>query len=298
MKKNNNEATGKPRFKYFYDFINDAIAALDNVDVISIPDIGVHALFKELRKRKLKLIYGSLRLDRDSLGKVFLKEYRPRRFLPFTGYFYNVKPVFPFWESIGSALIRLSEKKKRQNDLKNKQNIIQKIWQLTTGNGKDYCFILQGNMEKEYVKVLLEQGRITYNTQESHMKEEPIFSALSILSQLTREQIVETDFKNKQDIEKELYDTLKIYDKSIQEIGCIVGKKDEGEFYCALNENKTHLDFTTLGNKLLPFELAKEIVLASRSLINGHRLLILDNMTFDNLLNFLGNFDKYYLKLS
>ena len=64
-------------------------------------------------------------------------------------------------------------------------------------------------MEKEYVKVLLEQGRITYNTQESHIKEEPIFSALSILLKLPQEQIVETELNNKQNIENELDDKLK-----------------------------------------------------------------------------------------
>ena len=152
----------KPRYQYFYEFINDAVEALNNIQVISIPNTGVKSLFKELKKRKVNLTYGSLRLDRDDNGKVFLKEYRPRRLFPLTGYFYNVKPVYPFWESIGSALIRISKKKNRQKD-SNKKNraLFDKILGSVLHSDKEYCLILQGNMEREYVKILLEQGGIT-----------------------------------------------------------------------------------------------------------------------------------------
>jgi hypothetical protein len=300
MKKDKNQAEHKPRYQYFYEIIHDAIEALNNINVISIPTTGVKSLFNELKKRKIKLTYGSLRLDRDEAGNVFLKEFRPRRILPVTGYFYNVKPVYPFWESIGSALIRLSEKKNREKSIKerNKQNILSRILKILKGKGKEYCLILQGNMEQEYVKILLEQGRITYNTQESHLQEEPIFSALAVLTRLPQEQILETKLSNKHDINNELVDELKKFGKSIQEIACIVGKKDDEEYYCALNENENHFKVSTYNHKLFPFEFAKRIIISGRSLMNGHRLLILDSISFDTLLKFLENFDQYYLKLS
>ena len=53
MKTHKNEGNQKPRFEYFYEFINDAIGALDNISVISIPDTGIMALFRELKKRKI-----------------------------------------------------------------------------------------------------------------------------------------------------------------------------------------------------------------------------------------------------
>ena len=93
-------------------------------------------------------------------------------------------------------------------------------------------------------------------------------------------------------------DKLKKFGKTIQEIAFIVGKKDEDEFYCALNENTNHFAINTFNYKLFPFELSKEIILANRDLIHNHRLLVLDSLTFDSIWQFLNNFDKFYVKLS
>ena len=83
----------KPRYEFFYELIKEAYSALDEISVVTIPKRGIEPLWEELDERKIKLAYGSLRIDRDANGTVFLQEYRPSPKMLQKGYFYSINKL-------------------------------------------------------------------------------------------------------------------------------------------------------------------------------------------------------------
>jgi hypothetical protein len=183
----NNENQGKktkPIYKLFYELVDEASKALDKIDVITVNKCGVKEMYKALKKQKINLAYGSLRIDRDTKGQVFLKEFRPSSKIFQNGYFFPLNAERPLWENLGTALVRLYHKKLRYQDEQNNTKRFRKE--------PRFCIILQGNLQREYINILLRQGRFSYDTNLNHLTEEPIFGALTVLSQISKEQIVET----------------------------------------------------------------------------------------------------------
>jgi hypothetical protein len=270
--------------EYFYQVVHQAVEALQTISLVVINESGIDHLYKTLKQKQITPAFGSLRLDRDKAGTIFLQEYRPAKSLFKKGHFHSIKMESPFWETVGTALIRLAEKKKRQVE----------------GNTKkeDYCLILQGNMQKEYFKILLEQGRFSYDTKENHLQEEPVFAALSVLAQLRRDQIIETHINNINDLQNQLTAALEKRGHSLGEIACIVGINKQGEFYTAPREHRHDFNINVCQYKVIPIEIGKAISMVKRALIQSKNLLILDQLTFDALYDCFNNRSRYYFKAS
>jgi hypothetical protein len=270
--------------EYFYQLIKEADEALTSLSLLVVNESGIEHLYKTLKEKKISPAYGSLRLDRDKNGTIFLQEYRPAKSLFKKGHFQSIQTEQPFWEAIGSALIRLVQKKKREsNQLKNNQ---------------EFYLILQGNMQKEYFKILLEQGRFSYDTKQNHLQEEPVFAALSVLAQLQKDQIIETRINDTKNLRNKLSDEVEKTGHSIQEIACIVGKNEAGEFYTAPREHKSDFNVNVCQYKIIPIEIGRAISMVKRALLQNKNLLILDQLTLDTLCECFYNRNNYYFKAS
>jgi hypothetical protein len=270
--------------EYFYEIIKEADEALKSLSLLVINESGIEYLHKVLKEKKITPAFGSLRLDRDKNGTIFLQEYRPAKSLFKKGHFHSIRTEQPFWEAIGSALIRLVEKKKRELN--------------TMKENEDYFLILQGNMQKEYFKILLEQGRFSYDTKQNHLQEEPIFAALSVLAQLHKDQIIETHINNMKDLRNQLSVEVEKSGHSINEIACVVGKNEEGEFYTAPRQHKSDFNINICQYKIIPIEIGKAISMVKRALLQSKNLLILDQLTLDTLNECFNNRNNYYFKAS
>jgi hypothetical protein len=272
------------QYEYFYKVIHEAIEALKEITLLVINNSGIDQLQKTIKEKQITPAFGSLRLDRDNQGTIFLQEYRPTKSLFKKGYYHSIKMEGPFWDTVGTALIRLAEKKKRHTT--------------ENGNKEQYCMILQGNMQKEYFKILLEQGRFSFDTKENHLQEEPVFAALSVLAQLRRDQIIETHINNINDLPKQLTAEMEKSGHSLQEIACVVGINEDGEFYTAPREHRHDFNVSICQYKVIPIEIGKAISLVKRALLQSKNLLILDQMTFDTLYDCFANRSRYYFKAS
>jgi hypothetical protein len=270
--------------EYFYRVVHEAGEALKTLTLVVINESGIDQLHKSLKTKQITPAFGSLRMDRDKHGTIFLQEYRPAKSLFKKGYFHSIKMEAPFWDTVGTALIRLAEKKKRQAK--------------TDATKSEYCLILQGNMQKEYFKILLEQGRFSFDTKENHLQEEPVFAALSVLAQLHRDQIIETHIDTMNDLQKQLTAEVEKSGHSIKEIACIVGINQHGEFYTAPREHRNDFNINICQYKVIPIEIGKAISMVKRALLQSKNLLILDQLTFDALCECFINRNRYYIKAS
>jgi len=287
---NQQKVESKPMYKLFFELVEEAISALYKINTVTINKSGIQEMFKELKKQKIKLAYGSLRIDRDIDGHLFIKEYRPTSKLFRKGYFYSIHSDQPLWENLGTSLIRLYHKKERFDALQKQKQ--------TSKKDTKFCVILQGNLQRDYIKILLKQGRFSYNTNQNHLTEEPIFSALNVLSQISQEQIVETQLNDQLNFEENLNAELYKMGITVQQIACVVGKNAQGKVYTAPREHERSFSFSECKYKIVPIEIAKAIVLVGRSLVNNKGLLVLDHISYSGLWNCLNNREKYYTETS
>ncbi|MGD9898755.1 MAG: hypothetical protein AB7T22_06465 [Calditrichaceae bacterium] len=288
------QSTNQPH-EHFYEHVGEVVKALDNLKIIPVHEHGIKAVFKELDRQNIQPAFGSLRIDRDKEGRVFIKEYRPSPSLFRTGYFHSIDSQLPFWEKVGSAIIRLSENKIRLLKEPDQQPKGKKSW---FKKGSEFCIILQGNMDKNYLKILIEQGRISYDTNKDNLREENIFSALEILSKTAMNQIIEIRILNKQFYLKEIGGTLLLRDKSTRDIACIIGRKTDGALYTAPGEYNSEISENDLNLKVGPVEVSREINLCGDALVREKKMLILDEITLEDLKEFLKNAEAYYTELS
>ena len=179
--------TGMPVHEYFYKLVDESLYALDNIPVYKYPKSGIRALKRVLRRNRVKPAFGSLRLDRDMNGVIFLQKFIPNRSAWRRGYYQSIEADCPFWEILGTEIIRLHGRNERLQQLEAEDR------RVALKKHGQFCVFLQGNMDKKYLQILLEQGRYSYDTLQSHLKEEPIFSALSVLSRLSNRNVIETN---------------------------------------------------------------------------------------------------------
>ena len=261
--------------EYFYKVVHEAVDALRELTLVVINESGINHLHSTIKEKQIMPAFGSLRLDRDKQGIIFLQEYRPTKSLFKKGYFHSIKM---------EALIRLAEKKKRLAGEKNDKS--------------EYCLILQGNMQKEYFKILLEQGRFSFSTKDNHLQEEPVFAALAVLAQMRRDQIIETHIKNVNELQNQLSAEVEKSGHSLKEIACVVGIDKEGNFYTAPREHRHEFNINVCQYKVIPIEIGKAISMVKRALLQSKNLLILDQLTFDSLYECFTNRSRYYYRAS
>jgi hypothetical protein len=272
----------KPRYKIFYELLDETHHALKTLKIVTISQPGIKKLYGHLKESKIKIAHGSLRLDKDREGTVFLQEFRPSPSIFQRGEFYSIGSDKPFWEVVGTAIIRLSRRKSRliKDKLVNKHH--------------QYCIILQGGLNIQYIESLLDKGSVSYDTQQSHLCEEPVYAALSILHQVDSKQIIEIKIKDKEHPEAELTQSLFRMGKSIKNIACLIGKNRRGHFYTAPHDENTEFPKNICTHKVVPIEISKEINRVYKQLLSGQGLLILDGITFDELSTCLENRDQFY----
>ena len=277
----------KPRHEFFYDLIRDTHKALPNLKIICVQTNGLDALFKILKKNHIRLAHGSLRFDRDSHGIVFMQEFRPGKGMFQRGYFHSIDTDRPLWEIVGSAIIRLAGRRDRA--------VRQDSADL---NAEDYCIILQGNLEMKYILSLVSQGRVSYDTTQKHLKEEPVYYALAILSKLKPEQIIQLKIKDLEHAESQLNAVLLKEGRTIRDVACLLGKTEQGEYYATPDRQENALPVNMFNHKVVPIEIAREIKRSSRKLLKENKILVLDNLTFTELSSCLVEREKFYYEIS
>ena len=276
----------KPRYKIFYELIDETHQALKTLKIITISQPGIKEVYGHLKKSKIKIAHGSLRLDKDQEGTVFLQEFRPSPSIFQRGEFYSIGSDKPFWEVVGTAIIRLSRRKSRL------------MKDSSVNKRQSYCIILQGGLNIQYIERLLEKGSVSYNTQQSHLCEEPVYAALSVLHQVDSKQIIEIKIKDKEHPEEELTQNLFRMGKSIKNIACLIGKNKRGHFYTAPHDEETEFPKNVCTHKVVPIEISKEINRVYKELLGGKGLLILDGITLDELSACLENKDQFYYNVA
>jgi hypothetical protein len=287
IEQHGNQLNFRPDARYFYDLKDEAISALRNIVIVTVPKQGVKALFSELRSRKIKPAYGSLRLDRDVKGELFIQEYRPSKNILRRGYFISLDRAVPLWNSIGTLIIRLYKKLQRQAEQQSVQDTIQ---------DSTICLILQGSLDRKYIELLLDQGRFSFNTQANHIIEEPVFESLEILSRISADQVLEVELPRYQKFDSELNDAVLNAGKELTDVACVVGKDRKGDFYVAAADQRGHFIVHSCKYKLVPIEIARAIKRAGKKLSENKRMLLLDNVNMDVLLSCLKDRQKYYFE--
>jgi hypothetical protein len=240
-----------------------------------------------LRSRKIKPAFGSLRLDRDSNGELFIQEFRPSKNFLRRGYFVSLDRDVPLWNSIGTLLIRLYKKLQRQVELAAQDN---------SEKNEQYCLILQGALDRKYIELLLEQGRFSFNTRANHIIEEPVFESLNILSQISDKQILKLQLPKYQNIASELNDAILNVHRELDEVACVIGRDRNGDFYVAASDKTGHFIVHSCKYKLIPIEIARAIQRAGQRLTERHKILVLDNLDLDTIVNCLQEREKYYFE--
>jgi hypothetical protein len=276
----------KPRHEFFYDLIRDTYRALKNLKIVYVQTNGIDALLKILKSNNIKLAHGSLRFDRDAKGVVFMQEFRPGKGLIQRGYFHSIDTDQPLWEIVGSAIIRLATRRERG------------IKQASSGLiDEDYCIVLQGSLEMQYILSLIKQGRVSYDTHQGHLIEEPIYYALAILSKLKPEQVIQLQVSDLKKAEAGINSGLFQLGKTIKDIACLLGKTELGEYYTTLSAKDSALPVNTFNHKVVPIEIARELKNSAQALLKGDKLLVLNNMTFTDLSNCLIEREKFYFEV-
>ena len=163
---------------------------------------------------------------------------------------------------------------------------------------EDYCIVLLGNLEMKYILSLVSQGRVSYDTHQEHLREEPIYFALAILSKLKPEQVIQMKIKDTMNAESELIAWLFQLGKTKKDIACLLGKTEQGEYYTTPNTQDNSLPVNMFNHKVVPIEIAREINKAYRELLKEKKLLVLDNMTFAELSTCLVEREKFYYEIS
>ncbi len=279
--------TQKPRHEFFYDLIRDTHKALTNLKIIRVQTHGLDALFRILKQNHIKLVHGSLRFDRDARGMVFMQEFRPGKGLLQRGYFHSIDTDRPLWEIVASAIIRLAGHRERIVQ-KDSSELIE----------EDYCIILQGNMEMKYILSLVSEGRVSFDTKQEHLKEEPIYYALAILSKLQPDQVLQMKIKDTRNAQSELTTGLFKIGRTAKDIACLLGKTVQGEYYATPGAQKNTLPVNMFNHKVVPIEIARELKKSARALMREKKVLVLDNLTFSELSSCLLEREKFYYEIS
>ncbi len=278
----------KSRYEFFFDLLDEAVLSLNQLKVMVIPNRGIEAVVSEFTFNKTLPAFGSLRFDKDKQGRMFVQEFRPGSSAIEGGYFYSFKSERPFWEIVGTLLARINKKRKRH--LEN----IGKNLKSSSKKNVQYCVILQGGLDKKFIQSLLEQGRVSYNAHNEYLREGPLYSALSILSELSPGQIIETKVKNEYNLKTELVFTLASKGRSLNEIACVVGKSLNDDFYTSFARKDNQFPVQILKDKSVPVNIATTITNYKDPLLKDNRLLILDKLTLKDLLEYLKNRKNYY----
>jgi hypothetical protein len=277
----------KPRHEFFYDLIRDTYHALKRLKILHVQTNGIDALLRILKKNEIALAHGSLRFDRDKQGMVFMQEFRPGTGLIQRGYFHSIDTDRPLWEIVGTAIVRLAKRKERA------------LQQASTElKSEDFCIILQGNLEMNFILELIKQGRVSYDTHQEHLIEEPIYHALAILSKLKPEQVIQMKLDASDDAESKINAGLFKFGKTVKDMACLFGKTEHGEYYSTLHTEETALPVHTFGHKVVPIEIARGLKNAARALLRGKQIMVLNNLTFAELSQCLVEREQFYYEVN
>ncbi|MFC2088243.1 hypothetical protein ACFLSX_01450 [Calditrichota bacterium] len=286
MDQRNINVKSKPRHTYFHELIDEALHALNQLKVIEIPRSRIEAVKEEFKTSKIKPAHGSLRFDKDANGQIFLQEFRPvsMKFKALKhGYFCSIKSERPFWEIVGTHIIRVNRKRRRYLE-----NIAQNVNKPSSEISR-YCLIMQSGLTKDFIKTLLEQGRVSFSTQKDFLKEGPLYSALSIISKLTMDQVVETNAKNGREIKNEVLSKLSGKGNQIKEIACVIGRTNRGDYYTSIGDKDNQFPVKIWNDKAIPVNIASEITFVENSLLKDRNLLVLNKLTLPDLVGYLHN---------
>jgi len=280
----------KPRHEFFFELLDEATLSLNQLISIEIDACGIDAVNSEFNLKNMRPEYGSLRFDKDIKGRIFLQEFRPGNSAIKGGYFYSFNSERPFWEIVGTLLARLNKKRKRH--LENIVHTINKSYR----SNRQYCLILQGGLNKDFLRSLLEQGRVSYNTHNEYLREEPLYSALSILSELSSDQVIETVIRNEHELKNELIFKLSRQGKSLSEIACVVGKNNEGNYYTSSCKKMNQFPIHEWKDKVIPVNIANEISSLRDSFLKDKGILVLDKLTLAGLKGYLQDQNNFSYK--
>ena len=276
----------KPDYNYFFNLKDEAKIALGDLVIITVKIPGIKALFAELRRTKIKPAFGSIRLDQDSTGELFIQEYRPSKNFLRKGYFVTLEREVPLWNNLGTLIIRLNKKFRRETE-----DTIDDGYETQ----KKHCLILQGSLDRKYIETLLDQGQFSYNTNKDHIIEEPIFEALDILDHISSEQVCELQIQNHQNFDTELRMLSTDAGTEVSEIACIIGRDKNNDYYVARSDKNNHFIIHSCKYKLVPMEIARTIKQASGKISDHGKILVLDKLNLSTLLECLNEREKYYL---
>ena len=276
----------KPDYNYFFNLKDEAKIALRDLVIITVERPGIKALFAELRRIKTEPAFGSIRLDRDSAGELFIQEYRPSKNFLRKGYFVTLEREVPLWNSLGTLIIRLHKRFRRETeDAINDENEKQ----------KKHCLILQGSLDRKYIEILLDQGHFSYNTNKNHIIENPIFEVLDILDHISSAQVCELQIQNHQNFDTELRMLTADVGTDVSEIACVIGRDKNDDYYVARSDKNNHFIIHSCKYKLVPAEIARTIKLAGSKISDHGKILVLDKLNLSTLLECLNEREEYYL---
>jgi len=277
----------QPDYNYFFNLKDETKIALADLVIITIERPGIKALFAELRHKKTDPAFGSIRLDRDSSGELFIQEYRPSKNFLRKGYFFSLEREAPLWNSLGTLIIRLHKKFQRETE-----DTIDDGYETL----KKHCLILQGSLDRKNIETLLDQGQFSYNTNKDHIIEEPIFEALDILDHIDSAQVRELQIQNHQNIDTELKMMSANAGTDVSDISCVIGLDKNNDYYVARSDKNNHFIIHSCKYKLVPMEIARTIKLASIKISDHGKILVLDKLNLSTLLECLNEREKYYLE--
>lgn len=286
MDKRQTNVQSKPRHTYFHELIDEALLALNQLKVIEIPKSRIDAVEEEFKLSHIRPAHGSLRFDIDENGQIFLQEFRPvaMKFMALRhGYFCSIRSERPFWEIVGTHIIRVNRKRRRYLE-----NIARNLGK-SSSNKSQYCLIMQSGLTKDFIKTLLEQGRVNFNAQDDLVKEGPLYSALSIISKLRKEQVIETQAKNGREIKNEVDLILSEQGGNNKEIACVVGRSNKGYYYTSVGDRGNQFPVQIWDDKAVAVNVASEITFVENSLLKDRNLLILNKLSLPELVGYLQN---------
>jgi len=157
---------------------------------------------------------------------------------------------------------------------------------------------LQGSLDIKFILKLIKEGRVSYNTRQEHLREEPIFFALVVLSKLKPEQVIQTRLKDRSKPEADLKVELSRIGQTTKDIACLIGKNEQGQFYTAPQQSETSFPVNVCSHKVVPIEIAQELNKMVRLLIRKRKLLVLDNLSFTELSQCLTEREKHYYEIA